>query len=653
MGSDQGYEKVKFERTRTGLVIDSSQLPGQTLGTCAIQRLIGRGGMGAVYLAQQIRPRREVAVKVFMPALLLDNEQRAEFLRRFRREADAIAALDHVNIVPLYEYGEQNELAYLVMPFVTGGTLRDLLEKRGVLPLHDVVSIIEQAAMALDYAHERGIIHRDLKPGNILFHADGRVLLADFGLAKIVNAATEPTEETPSGITSAGTIIGTPEYFSPEQSTGSLVDRRTDVYSLGIVLYQMLTGHVPFTGATPVAIAVKHTTEEPQSLLHFNAGLPHGVEAVVMKAIAKKPEQRYTSAGELARALRAAIPELPPTTQRQTTAAHEIRDHLTPMILASNDTIAEVPIVTVNEAPTVQTPLSIEVSQTPQTPQTPRTPEPQRISQTALQRESQAEMMPISAQPRLKKRDASHSKWLLLMTGMLACVVLIGGVLGYLNLAGRGGGAASSETAGINPVLTATAGVAKLPIQSGRLLYGVERPDCNIQNGVWSQTVNAKVRCGQTGMELVNTTTSHLAGVFLNHFPDGAAIPANYILHVQIKAGVNSSGAYGVFFRNQPGSQQGTYSFMLNPLGYWKVYTYDNVTGAASTLSGQRVRVPLYGFSTIDIVVRGSSFSCYLDGEYVGTVRNTEYSTGTLGFAVDTGADVFIRNLAIYALPVQ
>ena len=166
------------------MVIDSSQLPGQTLGTCAIQRLIGRGGMGAVYLAQQIRPRREVAVKVFMPALLLDNEQRAEFLRRFRREADAIAALDHINIVPLYEYGEQNELAYLVMPYVTGGTLRELLEKRGILPLNDVVSIIEQAAAALDYAHEQGIIHRDLKPGNILFHGDGRVLLPTLDLRK-------------------------------------------------------------------------------------------------------------------------------------------------------------------------------------------------------------------------------------------------------------------------------------------------------------------------------------------------------------------------------------------------------------------------------------------------------------------------------------
>src|SRR5437763_15594532 len=147
--------------------------------------------MGAVYVAQQTRPRREVAVKVLLPALFADQPGRIGFLARFRREADAIAALDHVNIIPIYEYGEQEELAYLVMPHITGGTLRNVLEKRSRLPLNEVVSIIEQAAAALDYAHARGIIHRDLKPGNILFHADGRVLLADFGLAKILNESSE------------------------------------------------------------------------------------------------------------------------------------------------------------------------------------------------------------------------------------------------------------------------------------------------------------------------------------------------------------------------------------------------------------------------------------------------------------------------------
>lgn len=632
----------------TGVVIESSQLLGQSLGTCAIQRLIGRGGMGAVYLAQQIRPRREVAVKVFMPALLLDGSQRAEFLARFRREADAIAALDHINIVPLYEYGEQNEVAYLVMPYVTGGTLRERLEKRGILSFNDVVSIIEQAAAALDYAHEQGIIHRDLKPGNILFHADGRVLLADFGLAKIVNEAAESAQEMPSGITSAGTIIGTPEYFSPEQSTGNLVDRRTDIYSLGIVLYQMLSGHVPFTGATPVAIAVKHTTEEPPSLMQYNSAIPRGVEAVIMKAIAKKPEQRYNSAGELARALRAAIPDFP-SSQAQFIQSPNRDDRLTPIILSSNDTVAEIPLVATNEAQTIQTPLTRQAYQTP---------EPQKISQSTVRWQSQPAMMPISPQPRLKKRDASQSKWLSLMTGMLVLLLLIGGSLTYLHFSlGSGSASTQGTTSETRPSATATA-TARVNLHPfipvGTLLYSTTRPNCDLaQSNLWSKTTNAQFTCNQSATELKNTTSNYLAGLFLTKLPGGSPIPDDYVLQVQISQSASSVSPYGIFFRNQPGSQPGTYSFMLDPSGYWKAYIYDNVTGAESTLYGHKATVQLNSFTTIDIVVHGNTFMFYLNGLYQGMATSPRYPTGSLGFAVDTGADVYIRNLAIYHLPAS
>ncbi len=286
------------------MLTNSNKLLGQTLGTCTLKRLIGRGGMGAVYLAQQSRPRRIVAVKVLLPNLI-ELRPREEFLARFRREADAIAALDHINIMPIYEYGEQGETAYLVMPYVTGGTLRERLQAQPVLPIQDSVSIIEQAAAGLDSAHALGIIHRDLKPGNILFHADGRTLIADFGLAKILKDATEP-ESGDGALTSAGSIVGTPEYLSPEQGTGSPIDYHTDVYSLGVVLYQMLAGRVPFIGTTPVAVAIKHAIEEPPLITRFNPTIPNSIQAVVMKALAKAPEQRFSSAGELARALRLA-----------------------------------------------------------------------------------------------------------------------------------------------------------------------------------------------------------------------------------------------------------------------------------------------------------------------------------------------------------
>src|SRR5947209_1089855 len=292
---------------RCAMIIDTNQLLGKTLGTCVLERLIGQGGMGAVYLAQQARPRRTVAVKVLLPELSpTATSVAAEFLARFRREADAIATLDHVNIMPIYEYGEQGQLAYLVMPHVTGGTLRNRLVTRGTLPLNEVIPIVEQAAAALDYAHAHGIVHRDLKPANMLFHADGRLLLTDFGIAKMMNE-TAPLDATAlHTLTTTGTIIGTPEYLSPEQATGGTVDRRSDVYSLGIVVFHLLTGQVPFLGPTPVAIALKHAMEEPPSLSHLNPALSISVEQALRKAIAKRPEERYATAGDFAHALAAA-----------------------------------------------------------------------------------------------------------------------------------------------------------------------------------------------------------------------------------------------------------------------------------------------------------------------------------------------------------
>ncbi|GCE02905.1 hypothetical protein KDAU_02340 [Dictyobacter aurantiacus] len=272
-----------------------------------------------------------MAVKVLLPGLLLEQRSRNEFLARFRREADAVAALDHVNIMPVYEYGEQGDLAYLVMPYVTGGTLREVLEKRGILSLEEVVPIIEQAAAALDSAHAQGIVHRDLKPGNILLHADGRILLADFGLAKMLKDVTDQ-ENTNGHLTSIGTIVGTPEYLSPEQGTGNSIDYRTDVYSLGVVLYQMLAGRVPFTGTSPVAVAIKHTLEQAPPITRFNPQVPKNVEAVVMKAMAKSPADRFNSAGVFAQALRQAVAEALGD-RFPSVAPPSLGEHITPVLL--------------------------------------------------------------------------------------------------------------------------------------------------------------------------------------------------------------------------------------------------------------------------------------------------------------------------------
>ncbi len=613
------------------MATESNQLLGQVLGTCTLQRLLGRGGMGAVYLAQQSRPRRSVAVKVLMPGLFLETKVRKEFLLRFRREADAIAALDHINIMPIHEYGEQGDMAYLVMPHITGGTLRDLLARRGRLPLDETVAIIEQAAAALDYAHARGIIHRDLKPGNILFHADGRVVLADFGLAKILNDSAEVGQQQSSDVTNTGAIIGTPEYFSPEQSTGNPVDKRTDVYSLGIVLYQMLSGHVPFTGSTPVAIAVKHSVEEPPTFSHLQQDIPHGVEAVVMKAIAKKPEQRYSSAGELARALRIAAAEVPSSHPLALDAQRTLVP-TTPLTLSSHDTIPEIATAPEPETPTVKA-----------------TPVPARSEHSSWAPALHLSVTPLK-EP-ITNRKSWLSMWPSILGGLLVLLLIIGTPLALTHIRPAAGGSASTIGGHIQLVQSPTV-LPTAPIPVGSLLYGTALPICDAHYSSWTMGNNAHVQCTTSAAELTDTSSSYLAGTFLDRLPDGSTIPNDYILQVQVNESPTSHGSFGVFFRNQPGlTHQGAYSLLLSPNGWWETNVYDNISGKGTLLHRQQATIQFDGLITIDVVVHGNTFTFYLNGQRQGSVQNTLYPNGTIGFAVNVGADIFFRNLAIYNLP--
>lgn len=286
--------------------MNEQELVGVTLGNYTLERAIGKGGMAIVYLAQQARPTRTVAVKVLLPAATgSDPDQQRIFLERFRREADTAAKLEHKNILPVYEYEEATingrRLAYLVMPYVRGGTLRQRLDEvthtGQRLDLPTVSSYISQIADALNYAHSLGVIHRDIKPGNLLFHPDGRLLLADFGIARL---------SAMPALTMAGSFIGTAEYASPEQVSAGELDARSDIYSLGIILYELLSGHVPFSGSTPFAVMARQLHDPVPSVRAQRPDLSPAIEFVVKKALAKDPKDRYQQATELAADLHAA-----------------------------------------------------------------------------------------------------------------------------------------------------------------------------------------------------------------------------------------------------------------------------------------------------------------------------------------------------------
>ncbi len=268
-------------------------LVGRAIGQYQIVERIGQGGMAAVFKAYQPALDRHVAIKV-LPA---QHALTPGFSERFEREARAIAQLNHPNILPIIDYGQVDDLSYIVMKHVPGGTLAERLRRPIDLPA--VVRIVEQIASALDHAHSRGIIHRDVKPSNVLLDEGEWALLADFGLAKLIAGD--------QNLTGTGTGMGTPAYLSPEQGQGLPLDHHTDIYSLGVILYEMLAGRLPYTSETPMGLVIKHIYEAPPRPRMINPAVPEAVESVILGAMAKPIAERYTSAGDMARALRQAV----------------------------------------------------------------------------------------------------------------------------------------------------------------------------------------------------------------------------------------------------------------------------------------------------------------------------------------------------------
>jgi serine/threonine protein kinase/tetratricopeptide (TPR) repeat protein len=269
-------------------------LTGKQLGAYQIVAPLGEGGMAAVYKAFQPRMDRYVALKILPRYYASDPE----FVARFKQEARVIAKLEHPHILPVYDYGEEDGYTFMAMRMVESGTLTEWILENQPLSLAQIRRIISQVGDALDYAHSNEIVHRDVKPSNILVDKRGNCLLTDFGLAKLVEASVK--------LTKTGGILGTPAYMSPEQGMGQGIDYRTDMYSLGVILYEMVTGRPPYQAETPMAIVIKHIQAPLPPPYKYNPDIPEALERVILKSLAKKPDDRYATTGDFVTALQSA-----------------------------------------------------------------------------------------------------------------------------------------------------------------------------------------------------------------------------------------------------------------------------------------------------------------------------------------------------------
>jgi tRNA A-37 threonylcarbamoyl transferase component Bud32 len=277
-------------------------------GRYEIVELIGKGGMSSVFKARDRLLDRTVAIKVLHPHYTEDEE----YVERFRREARSVAQVSHPNIVTVIDRGEDDRRQFIVFEYVEGENLKELLQRTGPLPIRDALLLALQMARALSFAHGRGLVHRDVKPQNVLLNADGQAKMTDFGIAREVDV---------QGVTITGTVLGTSEYIAPEQARGQQVDQQTDVYSLGVVLYELLTGSVPYEGENFVTVALRHVNEPVPSVLERRPEVPPRLALAVERAMAKSPDDRFSSMDELVGELETCLADLDPISEEATMIA--------------------------------------------------------------------------------------------------------------------------------------------------------------------------------------------------------------------------------------------------------------------------------------------------------------------------------------------
>ncbi len=602
---------------------------GKQLGSYLIQSRLGEGGMARVYKAYHARLRRDVAIKVI--ATHRHSDDHADFQARFEREAQLIASLEHSNIVAVYDFGEIDNLTYLVMQYVGGGTLRDQLLNEQPLDSRRATHYTLQMARALHHAHQRGIVHRDIKPQNMLISASdpNHLLLSDFGIAKLFDTSQEMTWTDISGgrmpvnpqLTSTDQIVGTADYMAPEQINKGPVDARTDVYALGVVLYQMLTGRVPFQSTTLVGLLYQHVHTPPRPIREVNPSVPEALAQITARALEKAPAARFQTAAEMAQALE--------------------------MIIASSTNLSAMPTLDQyatygrlpGEFPQGRSlPLSSPYGTTSSsyTPNTSLIHGPVEQQKTSISTGGGISIAPPRKRP-------ARSPWL--QTGVTLAIVAI---LLITFLVVRNQPFLSNTTTINQPTAPAQPFTERFQTHERHWTEG------NF-NGL-----TAIIRNNQYTL----TTGSGDAPYF--PYPAGVgALPANFTLTTYV---MQSEGdiniAYGLtFYLTSSGDQQvkSCYVFFITSAGNYGVLRYDNSqlnTDLFNQWSGQSaaIHTGLHQSNTLQVVVKGHTFTFTINGQPIQiqgapTLTDTAYSEGRLGLYVAGPNTSFIATQVQLAIP--
>ncbi len=611
-------------------------LEGTALGHYRLLRLLGRGGMAEVYLAHDENMDREVAIKVV-------GGNNADYLERFWREVEAIDKLPHEHILPAFDYDDDGPWHYLVMLYAPGGTLRDLLENGPLSPL-DAGTLLDQIAGALQFAHDNGIIHRDIKPSNMLMRDKSYVYLADFGLAKVMEGTSE--------LTLTGALLGTPEYMAPDLAEGPATTS-SDIYALGIVLYQMVTGHLPFTAETPVAVYWKQLRDDPFPPSLLNSALSPAIDDVIMKALEKDPLKRFQTPQELADAYRAALREQElydsnsHRARRQTPSAH-IRSAEPPPISSPSQPAKRTRGRRVPTPPrrlalpanplTDPTALSVQERRTPSENDLPPLPMRSPVSNPTVINPEQELSSRRPRRRRIRSRRQRAIFFGILAAGLLLFIVL---PMGYVTLMF----ATQHRTAVTQPAEAtlashSTPGTSSTPTDQGTAPASIHPPNLsgtpiladsltNNSSNHWTQ--DKYCIFSNDGYHVtVNQTDKQHACPLLTFTLDNAI--------VQVDTSLLSGSNAGMLLRFN-GEQ--FYDFEITNLGQFFFRRHD--TGGGSTYqylippTSSKAIKPGRQKNTLLAVANGSDFRLYINGTFVGEVHDSTYSSGQFALTTGTG----------------